>query len=105
MDLPPIAPRPLAATADRLGLGAKPDASAAERAARATAEAYEATFLAEMLKHSGANALPEGFGGGAGEEAFAGFLTQEQARLMAARGGIGLAEIIFNQIVKKGPGA
>lgn len=99
MDLPPIAPRPLAAIADR------PGSDAALRAARATAEAYEATFLAEMLKHSGANALPEGFGGGAGEEAFAGFLTREQARLIAERGGIGLAEIIFNQIVTKGPGA
>lgn len=99
VDLPPIAPRPLA------GAASHPAADARERAARATAEAFEATFLAEMLKHSGVNALPEGFGGGAGEEAFAGFLTQEQARLMAARGGIGLAERIFEQIVKKGPGA
>jgi peptidoglycan hydrolase FlgJ len=99
MDLPPIAPRPLA------GPAARPGVDADERAARATAEAFEAAFLAEMLKHSGVNTLPEGFGGGAGEEAFAGFLTQEQARLMAARGGIGLAEQIFNQIVRKGPGA
>jgi len=69
-------------------------ASADLRAMR-TAEDFEAAFLTEMLKYSGINAMPDGFGGGAGEDAFASFLTQEYASLMAERGGIGLAEQIF----------
>jgi peptidoglycan hydrolase FlgJ len=80
-------------------------AETAQDPARASAEAFEAVFLAEMLKHSGVNALPGGFGGGAGEEAFASFLTQEYARLLAARGGIGLADQIFEAIKARENGA
>ena len=43
-------------------------------------------------------------GGGPGEEAFSGFLTTEYARLMAERGGIGLAEQIFETLKQKAPG-
>jgi Rod binding domain-containing protein len=91
MDLTPIAPRlALAPT----GPGKRSDAEA-----RAAAEAFEAAFLSEMLKTAGVNAMPSGFGGGAGEEAFASLLTDEYARGMAARGGIGLAERVY-QILK-----
>ena len=91
MDLTPIAP----ATAL-----APPAAPRAEQAARAAAEAFEASFLAEMLRYSGLNAMPDAFGGGAGEEAFGSLLTDEYARLLAARGGIGLAERVF-EILKQ----
>jgi hypothetical protein len=74
---------------------ARPAPAAAEREARAAAKAFEAAFLAEMLGHSGINAMPSGFGGGAGEEAFASFLTEEYARLLAERGGVGIAEQVF----------
>ncbi len=74
--------------------------SRSEAATRAAAEAFEAAFLAEMLKYTGMNSQPDGFGGGAGEEAFSSFLTEEYARLMAARGGIGLAERVF-EILKQ----
>ncbi len=57
-----------------------------------------------MLKHTGINSTPETGGGGAGEDAFASFLTGEYARLIAERGGIGLAEQIFNAIHQKGSG-
>jgi Rod binding domain-containing protein len=77
-------------------------ALAGEAAARAAAQAFEAAFLAEMLKHSGVNRTPEGWGGGAGEDAFASFLTQEQARLLAERGGVGLAEHIFDALHGRG---
>ncbi|HPG21737.1 MAG TPA: rod-binding protein [Amaricoccus sp.] len=92
MDIPPIS----------APAGPPRDASTppAETATRAAAEAFEAAFLAEMLKYTGMNSQPDGFGGGAGEEAFSGFLTEEYARLMAARGGIGLAERIF-EILKQ----
>ncbi len=71
----------------------------------AKAEELEATFLAEMLAHTGLGEsdLDEregGFGGGAGEAQFASFMRQEQARLMVEGGGIGLAEMIFNTMVK-----
>jgi Rod binding domain-containing protein len=90
MDLSPIAPAGLKT----------PAAPRAEQAARAAAEAFEASFLAEMLRYSGLNAMPDGFGGGAGEEAFGSLLTDEYARLIAARGGIGLAERVF-EILKQ----
>jgi Rod binding domain-containing protein len=76
-------------------------APAAEQQARAAAEAFEAAFLAEMLKYSGINANPAGFGGGAGEDAFASFLTQEYARLLAERGGIGIAEQVFGLLQQR----
>lgn len=99
MDLPAISPK-VDASAPR-----KPDVAAAERAARKTAEAFESAFLAEMLKHTGINRTPDSGGGGAGEEAFASFLTGEYARLIAERGGVGLAEQIFNAIKPKDPAA
>lgn len=60
------------------------------------ARALEAAFLSEMLSHAGLGANSESFGGGIGEEQFASFLRQEQAALMVKRGGIGLAEHLFN---------
>ncbi len=62
---------------------------------RRAAEELEATFLAEMLKPMGANSARDSFGGGIGEEQFASFLRQEEARAMVHGGGIGLAESIF----------
>ena len=63
---------------------------------RQRAEQLEAVFLAEMLQHSGLEPQSDAsFGGGIGEEQFASFLRQEQARLMVDRGGIGLAESLF----------
>ncbi|MDV7270675.1 rod-binding protein [Thioclava sp. A2] len=72
--------------------------SATTEKLRETAIKLEASFLAEMLKHTGLGATPDGFGGGVGEEQFSSFLRQEQANLMAHRGGIGLAETIFQAL-------
>ena len=54
-----------------------------------------------MLKYTGLNATSASFGGGAGEEAFASFLTDEYARLLAERGGIGLAEQVFELLKQR----
>lgn len=67
-------------------------------AAQAKAKELETAFLAEMLAHAGLGETSSTFGGGAGEEQFASFLRQEQARLMAEAGGIGLSEAIFRAI-------
>lgn len=68
---------------------------------RETAKAFEATFLAEMLKNTGLGKSRDSFGGGAGEDAFSSMLTTEQANLMADSGGIGLAEHIFNSLAAR----
>lgn len=74
-----------------------------EQQLRAKATELEASFLSEMLKHTGVGKPQDAFGGGAGEEQFSSFLTNEYARLMANAGGIGLAETIF-QSLQKGAG-
>lgn len=66
----------------------------------AKAEELEATFLAEMLADSGLREMQGSFSGGEGEAQFSSFLRQEQARLIAQGGGLGLAELIFNSMVK-----
>ncbi|MBL9050995.1 MAG: rod-binding protein [Tabrizicola sp.] len=64
------------------------------------AEELEATFLSEMLAHSGLGEMQGAFGGGQGEAQFTSFLRQEQARLIVQGGGLGLAELIFNAMVE-----
>ena len=68
------------------------------------AKALEASFLAEMLKHSGLGQTPEGFGGGVGEDQFSGLLSQIRAEQLVASGGIGLAERIFDDLKARGAG-
>lgn len=65
---------------------------------RKAAVQLEASFLAEMLKSAGVGTPRSSFGGGAGEEQFSSFLRQAQAEEMAKRGGIGLAESIFEAL-------
>ena len=82
-----------------------PVVSAAQRPTNAdqimeVAQALEASFLAEMLKSAGLGETPEGFGGGAGEDQFASFLREEQAKQMTQVGGIGLAEALFDAMVR-----
>ena len=66
-----------------------------------TAKAFEASFLAEMLKNTGLGASRDSFGGGVGEEAFSSLLVEEQAKLLADAGGVGLAEHIFNSLAAR----
>ena len=65
---------------------------------RAAAEQLEANFLAEMLKSAGFGKSRETFGGGTGEDQFGSFLRQAQAQEMVKRGGIGLAESLFEAL-------
>lgn len=67
-----------------------------------TAKDLEAAFLSEMLSFSGLGDVSEAFGGGTGEKQFASFLRAEQARLMVDRGGVGLAELIFDSLKASG---
>ena len=69
------------------------------------ARELEATFLAEMLISACLGEVPEGFGGGAGEEQFGSFLRLEQARAMVDGGGIGLAQSLFEALKERADGA
>jgi Rod binding domain-containing protein len=76
---------------------ARPDDAALVRVARD----LEASFLSVMLREAGVGAPRASFGGGAGEDQFASFLTQAYADRMAERGGIGLAEVIFRTLQER----
>lgn len=66
----------------------------------AVAQSLETTFLSEMLKSAGVGNTPDTFGGGTGEDQFSSFLREEQARQMTNAGGIGLAEHLYNAMLK-----
>jgi len=65
------------------------------------AQNLEASFLAEMLKTAGFGKARSSFGGGIGEDQFASFLVQEQAKNMVKAGGIGLAQSIYESILER----
>lgn len=87
-----LAPRP----SPQVGTGVSQDDKL-----RAAATNLEAQFLSEMLTHAGLGKSRESMGGGIGEDQFSSFLVQEQAKAMANKGGIGLAETLF-EALKKG---
>lgn len=68
----------------------------------ASAKEFEAVFLAEMLKpmFKELNEPDPLFGGGKGEEIFNGFMVQEYGKLMAERGGIGIAEHVRAELIR-----
>ncbi|SMX40298.1 flagellar rod assembly protein/muramidase FlgJ [Octadecabacter ascidiaceicola] len=67
----------------------------------AVAQSLEAAFLSEMLKSAGIGETPSEFGGGAGEDQFASFMRDEQAKQMTAAGGIGLAQSMFDAMMAR----
>lgn len=69
---------------------------------RASAVEFEALVLAEMLRAAGAGKPAAGIEGGLGEDQFASFLVDAQARAIAAKGGIGLAEMVMRAREKPG---
>lgn len=65
------------------------------------AQELETRFLSEMLAHTGLDAQTEAFNGGIGEDQFASFLRESQAKAMVDRGGLGLAQSIFQSLVRR----
>ena len=61
----------------------------------------EANFLSEMLSHTGLDAQKGEFSGGIGEDQFASFLRDAQAKAMVGHGGVGLSQSIFNSLVRR----
>ena len=64
------------------------------------AKSLEAAFLSEMLSHAGLEGAEGPFSGGIGEQQFASFLREAQAKSIVEHGGIGLAEHLFQSLVK-----
>lgn len=88
--------KPAALTAE-----APDDAALREAELRSAAQTFEAVFLAEMLKAAGYGTPRATFGGGAGEEAFASLLVQEQAQQLARSGGLGIAEHVYQALLAR----
>ena len=76
--------------------------SAPKTVLRTKAEALEAAFLAEMLRHSGLGEQESRFGGGIGETQVTSFLREAQAKAIVDAGGIGLAEMLMRSMTKGG---
>ncbi|WP_375420697.1 rod-binding protein [uncultured Sphingomonas sp.] len=69
--------------------------------AAATAEAFEAVFLGQMAQLMIGSLDTDGqFSGGHAEEMFRGVLGEQIGTAMARRGGIGLAPLVMEQIIK-----
>lgn len=86
---------------DSVSIPSQPLSAASRRDQMMTkAKELEASFLAEMLSHAGLAEMTGPFGGGSGEAQFSSFLRGEEAKLVVKRGGVGLAELIFESMVK-----
>jgi flagellar protein FlgJ len=83
-------------------LAAAGTANRERKAAKRVAQEFEALFIGMMLKSMretvGKDQLT---GGGRGEEIFRSLLDQEYATSFAARGGVGLAPLIEQELVKQ----
>ncbi|MDO9589389.1 MAG: rod-binding protein [Brevundimonas sp.] len=68
---------------------------------RATAEAFEASFLSQMLKPMFESLSTEApFGGGDAEGTWRGFLVEAMAKQTVRAGGVGLADQVVAQMLK-----
>lgn len=67
----------------------------------AAAKDFEASFVTEMLKpmFDGIKADDQ-FGGGKGEEIFNGMMIDQYGKMVADRGGIGIAEIVKGELLR-----
>lgn len=78
-----------------------PSAPVATARMRETAEAFEASFLAQMLKPMFEGLSTDGpFGGGEAEATWRGFMIEAMAKQTVKAGGIGLADQVVVQMLK-----
>ena len=93
---------PLATTVQAAHPANQPPQAPQDAALFDLAKKFEATFLTEMLRHTGLGKSPEGFDGGAGEARFSGFLVEAYAEQLSDSGQIGLADQIYSDLVARG---
>lgn len=67
---------------------------------RKVAREFESMFLNQMLEHMSAGIKTDGpFGGGQGEAMFRSLLNQQYATGISARGGLGIADAVYRQML------
>jgi Rod binding domain-containing protein len=72
-----------------------------DKAAKATAQAFEAVFLGQMTAMMLQTGQADGEApGGHGEEMFRGVLAEKLGTEIARRGGIGIAPAVMQQIIR-----
>ena len=94
---------PLAVSPDllRANAPATPAPSENQKAMRRTAEAFEASFLSQMLKPMFEGLETDGpFGGGEGEATWRSFLIDAMAKQAVKAGGVGLADTVMSEMLK-----
>jgi len=68
--------------------------------ARNVAQSLEASFVSEMLKHTGLGLKENSFGTGS-ESQFASFHREALAKEIVRSGGLGLTELIFEAVLER----
>jgi peptidoglycan hydrolase FlgJ len=77
-------------------------ASANASKARESAQEFEATFLNSMFQHMMTGIEGDGpFGGAKGVGVWRSFLTNEFAKSVARKGGIGLADQVYRSLIQQ----
>ncbi len=79
---------------------ARPADTAATPKQKETARSFEAVFLGQMTQLMLESVDTGEFSGGHGEDMFRGVLAEKLGTEFAKRGGIGLAPIVLDQILK-----
>jgi Rod binding domain-containing protein len=96
-DLGAAMDRSMAAQVDKAKSVKAGNAAEADKVARE----FEAMFLSSMLQPVFAGVKPsKTFGGGHGEETFKAMLVDEYGKVMAKRGGLGIADMVRQQILQ-----
>jgi Rod binding domain-containing protein len=74
---------------------------AGEEQARKIARDFESFFLSQMLQPMFREVTPESpFAGGAGEDAWRSFQVDEYGKAIARAGGVGIADMVYREILK-----
>jgi peptidoglycan hydrolase FlgJ len=73
----------------------------AQDKAKETAQEFEAFFIGQFIETLTAGIATDGaFGGGQGEKIFRSMLSQEYAKSVAKVGGMGIADTVYQEIIK-----
>jgi Rod binding domain-containing protein len=95
-ELPSIATANIAASAPAAKLPHARGTKGIDQAA----EEFEAVFLSQMLESMFKGIKTDGpFGGGQAEEMMRSFMLQEYGKVMAASGGVGIAEAVKRELL------
>ena len=79
----------------------QPSPSKNEKAVDKAAREFEAEFLSQMLESMFKGIRTDGpFGGGHAEEMMRSFMLQEYGKVMAANGGVGIADAVKRELLR-----